>query len=81
MPDTKVVFYGAGWCIHCENAKRWLNENNIEYEFKNVDESVNKNYLMNLDVQSIPFFQVKREGKEDANLQGVRPEQLIQAIQ
>ena len=46
-----IQFYGADWCPDCQRAKAYLKENNIEYEFIDVDldaeatkkvESINK---------------------------------------
>lgn len=30
-------FYGADWCPDCQRAKAYLKENNIEFNFINVD--------------------------------------------
>lgn len=81
MPDTKVTLYGADWCIHCNNAKSWLDKKNIAYAFKNVDEPENQNYLMNLNVQSIPFFEVKKEGMDVVRIRGFNTEQLMEAME
>ena len=32
-----IEFYGADWCPDCRRAKAFLNENNIEYNFHDVD--------------------------------------------
>lgn len=80
MSDAKVTLYGADWCIHCSNAKDWLDKKNIAYEFKNVDEPENQNYLMGLKVQGIPFIEVKKEGTEPVHVRGFNPEQLMDAI-
>lgn len=32
-----ITFYGADWCHDCKRAKAYLNENNIEYNFIDVD--------------------------------------------
>lgn len=81
MPDVKVELYGADWCVHCRNAKRWMDDNDVEYEFKDVDKSVNQNFLKGLNAQGIPFIQVKKEGKEAIHLHGFAPERLKAAIQ
>ncbi len=48
---NKIQFYGADWCPDCRRAKAYLKENNIAYEFVDVDldeqatkkvESINK---------------------------------------
>lgn len=47
----EIIFYGADWCHDCKRAKAYLNENNIDYKFVDVDidktatdlvESINK---------------------------------------
>lgn len=37
---NKIIFYGADWCPDCQRAKAYLKENNIEFDFVDVD--VNK---------------------------------------
>jgi glutaredoxin-like protein NrdH len=37
MPDHKVKLYALSTCGHCRNTKNFLNENNIEYTFEDVD--------------------------------------------
>lgn len=32
-----IIFYGAEWCSDCKRAKKYLNENNIKFEFVDVD--------------------------------------------
>jgi thioredoxin reductase (NADPH) len=38
---TEIIFYGAEWCSDCKRAKQFLNDNNISYEF--VDVEIDKN--------------------------------------
>jgi len=33
----KIIFYGADWCHDCQRAKKYLKENNISYDFIDVD--------------------------------------------
>lgn len=81
MSNTKLTLYGADWCIHCSDAKNWLDKTNISYEFKNVDEPENQEYLKGLKVQGIPFFEVEKEGTDAFHLVGFNPEQLLSSIQ
>lgn len=37
MTINKIIFYGADWCTDCKRAKSYLNENDIEYDFVDVD--------------------------------------------
>jgi glutaredoxin len=37
MEQPKVFLYALSTCGHCRNAKRLLDENNVEYEFVDVD--------------------------------------------
>lgn len=34
-----VTFYGANWCPDCQRVKQWLGQHEIEYEWKNTDDS------------------------------------------
>lgn len=34
-----VTFYGAHWCPDCQRVKQWLGQHEIEYEWKNTDDS------------------------------------------
>ena len=34
---TEIIFYGAEWCSDCKRAKQFLNDNNISYEFVDID--------------------------------------------
>ncbi|MCL4130381.1 UNVERIFIED_CONTAM: hypothetical protein GTU68_014884 [Idotea baltica] len=34
---NEIVFYGADWCHDCKRAKAYLNANNINYKFVDVD--------------------------------------------
>jgi thioredoxin reductase (NADPH) len=34
---NKIQLYGADWCPDCRRAKSYLNENNIEFDFIDVD--------------------------------------------
>jgi thioredoxin reductase (NADPH) len=34
---NKITFYGADWCPDCQRAKAFLKDNNIEFEFVDVD--------------------------------------------
>ena len=35
--NNNIIFYGADWCSDCRRAKSFLKENNISYEFIDVD--------------------------------------------
>lgn len=35
--DHKVILYALSTCVWCKLTKQYLNENNVEYEFVDVD--------------------------------------------
>ena len=37
MPDI-IVMYGTNWCGDCRRARRYFEQNGIDYEFINIDE-------------------------------------------
>ena len=36
--DKNIVVYGTHWCGDCRRARRFLDENNVQYTFINIDE-------------------------------------------
>ncbi|MDX1601300.1 MAG: glutaredoxin domain-containing protein [Anaerolineales bacterium] len=38
MPD-KLIVYGADWCLAARRAARFLDRNDVDYEWINIDES------------------------------------------
>lgn len=51
-------------CIYCENQLNWMNENNINYEEKNIDEPKNFEEFISLNRNGTPLTVIK-EGKEN----------------
>jgi thioredoxin reductase (NADPH) len=39
MTNTKIQFYGAGWCGDCVRSKKLLDEHHIEYDYLDTDTS------------------------------------------
>lgn len=37
MAQHDVMLYALSTCIHCRNLKKMLNENHVEYKFRDVD--------------------------------------------
>ncbi|EPR44795.1 glutaredoxin [Desulfovibrio sp. X2] len=37
MPSTKIKFWGLSTCIHCEKAKRFLDDHGYAYDLTYVD--------------------------------------------
>ena len=47
--DEKIIIYGADWCGDCVRAKRILDENQIAYNWINIDEVPEANqYVLNV---------------------------------
>ena len=38
MFDQPILVYGADWCFDCRRAKRFFNQNNIAYQWINIDQ-------------------------------------------
>jgi glutaredoxin len=36
--NLDVVLYYADWCGYCKKARRWLDERNVDYELRDIDE-------------------------------------------
>jgi len=56
-----VKLYGAVWCNPCKAVKLHLDENNIEYEYFDIDSEENLSTLQELGVRGIPTL-VKEDG-------------------
>lgn len=38
MCPSSILVYGADWCIDCRRAKRFFAQNNIPYQWINIDQ-------------------------------------------
>ena len=43
---TEIIFYRAEWCSDCKRAKKFLNDNNIQFEFVDIDIDKNATSLV-----------------------------------
>ncbi|MDQ3099618.1 MAG: NrdH-redoxin [bacterium] len=53
----KIKFYGATWCPDCRRSKQFLDDNNADYEYINLDENpdaADEVVRINNGYQSIP---------------------------
>jgi len=77
-----VMLYALSTCIHCRNTKNFLSENNIAYDFVDVDtlegeqrekiiEEV-KNYNPKISFPTLVY--------KDKVVVGYRPDEILQAI-
>ena len=56
---SKIVVYGAEWCGDCRRSKKFLDGNNVAYEYINVDEdasAADKVIEINGGMKSIPVI-------------------------
>ena len=56
---SKIVVYGAEWCGDCRRSKKFLDGNNVAYEYINVDEdaaAADKVVEINGGMKSIPVI-------------------------
>jgi mycoredoxin len=37
MPEEKILVYGVNWCGDCRRARQFLQQNNIIFDFVNID--------------------------------------------
>lgn len=53
----RIIVYGAVWCGDCKRSQTFLDDNNIEYEYISIDESIEaalKVEKINKGLRSIP---------------------------
>ncbi len=56
---SKIVMYGAEWCGDCRRSKRFMDSNNVAFEYINVDEdaaAADKVLEINGGMKSIPVI-------------------------
>lgn len=56
---SKIVIYGAEWCGDCRRSKRFLDRNNVAYEYINIEEdaaATKKVIEINGGMKSIPVI-------------------------
>ena len=56
---SKIVVYGAEWCGDCRRSKRFLDKNNVTYEYINIEEdaaATEKVIEINGGMKSIPVI-------------------------
>ena len=56
---SKIVMYGAEWCGDCRRSKRFLDSNNVAYEYINIEEdaaATEKVIEINGGMKSIPVI-------------------------
>jgi mycoredoxin len=56
---SKIVIYGAEWCGDCRRSKRFLDRNNVAYEYINIEEdaaATEKVIEINGGMKSIPVI-------------------------
>lgn len=80
MDKIDISLYGATWCIHCTNAKNWLEENGFTFKFKNVENAEHLETLKSYNVSSIPFSVIKYPNGEEKTFKGFRQEEWREAI-
>lgn len=58
----KVTIYTSNTCPHCKAAKKYLKENNIDFEEKNVDEDRSAiDYLVEKGHRGVPVINIDGE--------------------
>ena len=56
---SKILMYGAEWCGDCRRSKKFLDANNVAYDYINVDEdaaAADKVVEINGGMKSIPVI-------------------------
>ncbi len=55
--EKKIVVYGVEWCGDCLRTRRFLNKNNVEYQFVNIDQDTSAEQFVlstNKGMRSVP---------------------------
>lgn len=75
-----IVIYTVSWCPHCQAARRYLDERNIPYTNRDVEQDAQAmDTLVNrYGSQSVPVIVI---GNDEAILKGFSPESFNKALQ
>ena len=83
----KVIFYSYPKCSTCRRASKWLNQNNINYQFKDIiKEPPSKKYLevalkqYSLDIKKIFNTRGKSFKLMDFDILDLTKEQIIELL-
>ena len=39
MPNSNIIIYGTTWCWDCRRARRYLDQNQVAYEWIDIDKN------------------------------------------
>jgi glutaredoxin len=53
-----LKIYGAEWCGPCRDTKKFLDENNVDYTYINIDDDGNQELINQKEINSIPYCEV-----------------------
>lgn len=76
MSNNNIIVYSRDYCPHCVQLKKYLQENNVQFEERNVD--TNETYmeeLFNMGMRAVPVTVVGEE-----KILGFNTTQLKQVI-
>lgn len=80
MDKTTVEVFGAEWCSYCNNLKKWLNENNISFIYRNVDDENVVKELESRNVNGIPYTIINKNKPNEEIIQGFNPEKFRNSL-
>jgi glutaredoxin len=74
--SSGVVLYYADWCSYCKKAKRWLDERDVRYVIRDIDNARYAEELLEVSgSKSVPVLSVRGE-----LVRGFRPSDYEQAL-
>ncbi|MFX0116800.1 MAG: FAD-dependent oxidoreductase [Candidatus Hodarchaeota archaeon] len=77
MSQPKIIFYGANWCSDCRRAKKYLGEQGIHYNWRDIEEESPRgkeayNFVLSANEKmfrrpkrKIPVIEFEEDGKKD----------------
>ena len=76
-----VTLYGAEWCPACQKAKKWLEREEVSFEYRDIDKSRSAKESMvrfcrqkKVKPGSIPTLRIEVDGSSDRVMQGWSPQ-------
>ncbi|MDQ0297730.1 glutaredoxin [Salibacterium salarium] len=78
--NKEVTVYIQETCVHCHRQLEWMNQNNIDFEKKDVSREKNKEEFINLGGRGTPYTIVTDQNGNQEKIQGFQREHLENLI-
>lgn len=76
----EVIVYSSDSCSYCLKLKKWLTENNIPYQYKDISNQQIYNEFEEFKVNGIPFIRLIDNNNVEKRIVGFQPKDIKQFL-